>query len=75
MQLSTREVMTSDMQNVDACSIRALCHYQMDNMDKCLQFFKGALQRNPDAEQPKRLYKVRYSLTNITLTTEALNNS
>lgn len=50
--------MTVDGHNVDAHVIKALCHYQLDNMDKSLSFFRGALQRSPDAVEPKVLYKV-----------------
>lgn len=52
--------MTSNGQNIDAHIIRALCHYQLDNMEKCLQFFRGGLQYNPDAEEFKVLYRVSY---------------
>jgi tetratricopeptide (TPR) repeat protein len=51
------EIMALNPQSIDAHIIRAICHYMLDNMDKSLCFFRGGLQYNPDAEEPKILYR------------------
>jgi len=57
--LLSREVLQADVHSVEAICIRALCLYQADNLDKCIQFLKQGLTFAPDNSRCLGLYRVR----------------